>query len=242
MTGMTPELWFSMCLIGAPCSRMLESSSATPPPRLDSCSAELMHARDRLHVVLDAQQEAVVHDRATNRVRVRALDVKVEHLLRNFLRMRNFADSVHVTPVHDLIGLARRPLVSHVVVQVLADVEDEVLVSAGQPGHEHLSRDVAGLVGVLADSRHDADSAQEELHLVDELRVHQVEHHPAGGRAPVPPEQPGQQATLEIPHWLSAPRGASASGGIPCRPSTGRAKPRPCCCTPCEPIGPTHFD
>ncbi len=42
MIGMTPELWFSMFLIGAPCSRMLVSSNATPPPRLDSCSAELM--------------------------------------------------------------------------------------------------------------------------------------------------------------------------------------------------------
>ena len=42
MIGMTPELWFSMFLIGAPCSRMLLSSNATPPPRLDSCSAELM--------------------------------------------------------------------------------------------------------------------------------------------------------------------------------------------------------
>ncbi|SKX78426.1 Uncharacterised protein [Mycobacteroides abscessus subsp. abscessus] len=42
MIGMTPELWFSIFLIGAPCSRMLLSSSATPPPRLDSCSAELI--------------------------------------------------------------------------------------------------------------------------------------------------------------------------------------------------------
>ena len=100
--------------------------------------------------------------------------------------------------MHDLVRLARRPLLSHVVVQVLADIEDEVLVGAGQPGHEHLSRDVAGLVGVLANSRHDADSAQKELHLVNEFRVHQVEHHPAGGRASVPPEQPGQQATLEF--------------------------------------------
>ena len=39
---MTPEDWFSMCLIGAPDSRMLLRSSATPPPRLDSCSDELM--------------------------------------------------------------------------------------------------------------------------------------------------------------------------------------------------------
>ena len=31
-----------MFLIGAPCSRMLLSSNATPPPRLDSCSAELI--------------------------------------------------------------------------------------------------------------------------------------------------------------------------------------------------------
>src|SRR5690242_16040368 len=42
MIGMTPELWFSMFLMGAPCSRMLLSNKATPPPRLDSCSAELM--------------------------------------------------------------------------------------------------------------------------------------------------------------------------------------------------------
>ncbi|SLH25407.1 Uncharacterised protein [Mycobacteroides abscessus subsp. abscessus] len=42
MMGMTPEDWFSIFLIGAPCSRMLLSSSATPPPRLDSCRAELM--------------------------------------------------------------------------------------------------------------------------------------------------------------------------------------------------------
>ena len=37
---------------------MLVSSKATPPPRLDSCSAELMDRADRLHVVFDAQQEA----------------------------------------------------------------------------------------------------------------------------------------------------------------------------------------
>ena len=39
---MTPEDWFSICLIGAPTSRMLVSAKATPPPRLESCSAELM--------------------------------------------------------------------------------------------------------------------------------------------------------------------------------------------------------
>ncbi|CPU65360.1 Uncharacterised protein [Mycobacteroides abscessus] len=39
---MTPDDWFSMCLMGAPCSRMFDRSSATPPPRLESCSAELM--------------------------------------------------------------------------------------------------------------------------------------------------------------------------------------------------------
>ena len=42
MIGMTPDDWFSIFLIGAPCSRMLLSNRATPPPRLDSCSAELM--------------------------------------------------------------------------------------------------------------------------------------------------------------------------------------------------------
>ncbi len=42
ITGMTPDDWFWMCLIGAPCSRMLLSRRATPPPRLDSCRAELM--------------------------------------------------------------------------------------------------------------------------------------------------------------------------------------------------------
>ena len=39
---MMPLDWFSICLIGAPASRMFDSSSATPPPRLDNCSAELM--------------------------------------------------------------------------------------------------------------------------------------------------------------------------------------------------------
>ena len=33
---MMPEDWFSICLIGAPDSRMFESSSATPPPRFES--------------------------------------------------------------------------------------------------------------------------------------------------------------------------------------------------------------
>src|SRR3546814_5010217 len=42
MTGMMPLDWFSICLIGAPASRMFESRSATPPPRLDNCSEELM--------------------------------------------------------------------------------------------------------------------------------------------------------------------------------------------------------
>ena len=42
MTGTMPLDWFSMCLIGAPASRRLLSSSATPPPRLDSCRAALM--------------------------------------------------------------------------------------------------------------------------------------------------------------------------------------------------------
>ncbi len=50
MMGMTPEDWFSMFLIGAPCSRMLVSSSASPP-RLDSCSAGVDRPSDRLHVV-----------------------------------------------------------------------------------------------------------------------------------------------------------------------------------------------
>jgi hypothetical protein len=39
---MMPDDWFSICLIGAPASRILVSDSATPPPRFDSCSAELM--------------------------------------------------------------------------------------------------------------------------------------------------------------------------------------------------------
>ena len=39
---MMPEDWFSIFLIGAPASRMLLSAKATPPPRLDSCSAELI--------------------------------------------------------------------------------------------------------------------------------------------------------------------------------------------------------
>ena len=42
MTGTTPEDWFSIFLIGAPSSLKLLSSSATPPPRFESCSAELM--------------------------------------------------------------------------------------------------------------------------------------------------------------------------------------------------------
>ncbi len=37
---MMPEDWFSMRLIGAPTSRTLLSRKATPPPRLESCSAE----------------------------------------------------------------------------------------------------------------------------------------------------------------------------------------------------------
>jgi hypothetical protein len=139
-----------------------------------------------------------VHDGATNRVRMRALDVEVVHLFRNLLRACHFADSVHMPPMHNLVCLARSSLLPHIVVQVLADVEDEVLVGAGQPRHEGLPCDVAGLVGVLANSGHDADPAQEELHLVDEFRVHQVKHHPAGRRAPVPAEQPGQQATLKF--------------------------------------------
>ncbi len=42
ITGMTPEDCPSICLIGAPDSRMFESRSATPPPRLESWSEELM--------------------------------------------------------------------------------------------------------------------------------------------------------------------------------------------------------
>ena len=42
ITGTTPDDWFSMPLMGAPSSRRLVSISATPPPRLESCSAELM--------------------------------------------------------------------------------------------------------------------------------------------------------------------------------------------------------
>ena len=41
MTGTTPLDWFSMCLMGAPISRRLLSSRATPPPLLDSCRAAL---------------------------------------------------------------------------------------------------------------------------------------------------------------------------------------------------------
>ena len=169
-----------------------------PAAALGQLQRRVDGAPDGLHVVLDAKKKAIVHDRATNRVRMRALDVEVVHRLRNVFRALQVADSVDVAPVHDLVCRARRPLLPHVVVQVLADVEDEVFVGAGQPGHENLSRHVAGLVDVLANSGHDADSAQEELHLVDEFRVHQVEHHPAGGRAPIPAEEPGQQAALEF--------------------------------------------
>ncbi len=42
MTGMMPDDWFSICLMGAPDSRMFERRRATPPPRLESCSDELM--------------------------------------------------------------------------------------------------------------------------------------------------------------------------------------------------------
>ena len=55
---MMPEDWFSICLIGAPDSRMFDSSRATPPPRLRQLQRRVDAARDRLHVVFDAQQEA----------------------------------------------------------------------------------------------------------------------------------------------------------------------------------------
>ncbi len=58
ITGMTPDDWFSMCLIGAPCSRMFDRSRATPPPALGQLQGGVDAARDGLHVVLDAQQEA----------------------------------------------------------------------------------------------------------------------------------------------------------------------------------------
>ncbi|MCY1302184.1 hypothetical protein D9M70_518300 [compost metagenome] len=47
---MMPEDWFSICLIGAPISLMLVSDSATPPPRLESCNAELI-ARPMLSIL-----------------------------------------------------------------------------------------------------------------------------------------------------------------------------------------------
>ena len=155
-------------------------------------------APDGLHVVLDAQQKAVVHDRATNRVRMRALDVEVVHLLRNFLRTHHFADSVHMAPMHNLVCLAGRPLSAYVVVQVLADIEDELFVRARQPRNEYLTRHVTSPIDVLANDGNDPQTAEDLLHLINQFRIHQVEHHPAGGAAPVPAEQPGQQSTLEL--------------------------------------------
>ena len=100
-------------------------------------------APDGLHVVFDAKEEAVVYNRAADCVRVRALDVEVVHLLRDFLRLREVTDSIDMPPAHDLVRRVRRSLLSHVVMQVLADVEDEVLVGARQTGHEHLTRHIA---------------------------------------------------------------------------------------------------
>ena len=70
------------CAVLANVAEQQRDSAAT----LGQLQRGVDRAADRLHVVLDAQQEAVVHDGAADRVRVRALDVEVVHLLRNFLR------------------------------------------------------------------------------------------------------------------------------------------------------------
>ena len=139
-----------------------------------------------------------MYDGATNRVRVGALDVEVVHRLRNVLRALQFADSVHVAPMDDLVRLARRPLLAYVVVQVLVDVENEVLVGTGQPGHEHLPCHVASLVGVLANP--DMMPTRRRRSCTWSMRAGFTRSStiPPGVRAPVPAEQPGQQATLEF--------------------------------------------
>ncbi len=129
---------------------------------------------------------------------MRALDVEVVYLLWNVLRMHHFADSVHMAPVHNLVCRAGRPLSAYVVVQVLVDIEDELFVRAGQSRNEHVTSQVACLIDVLANSGNDPLTAEDLLHLIDQFRIDQVEHHPAGGGAPVPAEQPGQQSTLEL--------------------------------------------
>src|SRR6202040_2190999 len=100
-------------------------------------------------------QEAVVHDRATNRVCMRALDVEVVHRLWNFPRTHHFADSVHMAPMHNLVCRARRPLPAHVVMQVLADIEDELFICAGQPRNEYLTSRIACTIDVLANDGND---------------------------------------------------------------------------------------
>ena len=56
---MMPEDWFSICLIGAPASRMLVERAGPRRRRAwTAAAAELMPRDDRLHVVLDAEQEA----------------------------------------------------------------------------------------------------------------------------------------------------------------------------------------
>ena len=196
-------------------------------------------APDGLHVVLDAQQKAVVHDRAANRVRMRALDVEVVYLLRNVLRTHHVADSVHMPPMHNLVCRAGRPLSAYVVVQILADIEDELFVRAGQTRNERLTSHVACTIDVLANDGNRS---------------------PDGGGSAAPdqpiPDSPGRASSRRWcctrPRGTTRPavhagtrhrplgrRGTTASSDIRFQPWKESTTIRSCCCTPCEPNGPT---
>ena len=53
-----PDDWFSICLIGAPDSRMFDEQQRDAAAALRQLQRRVDAARDRLHVVFDAQQEA----------------------------------------------------------------------------------------------------------------------------------------------------------------------------------------
>ena len=86
---MTPEDWFSICLIGAPTSRMLVSAKRHAAAALGQLQGGVDGPADRLHVVFDAEQEAGdqlaalalagVQERRGGRLEA-ALDDLVDHL------------------------------------------------------------------------------------------------------------------------------------------------------------------
>lgn len=168
---MTPEDWFSICLIGAPTSRMLVSANATPPPRLESCRAELMDRPidSMLSSMRRRKQEtssprwrfAGVEERGGGRLEA-AVDDLVDHLLGELLVAAGQVQGDHADAVLVALEVA-------LAVERLQRVRGVVLESA----EEGLEAELLG-VGALEEVADEVHRVLVERLTLVVLVLHQV--------------------------------------------------------------------